>query len=1135
MSDTAQNPTGQEAGAENDATFLRSEISATQDKARQARLLGEAGEIAEGEGDEPTAARDYLAAFNADPTFREPLEALVRLLERRRSLKNLGRVIDALVRGAQTPSEKARALVMRAAYAEDVQGDVEVAKGSALEALAATKESETDVPEQGTVALTLELLAAKLGDAALREEGLTLRTKNAGDPTWKGLLLLDIAQMAAAQGEVERALAIYDEARALGSEATFAAALAQERLAKSDPGLPGTDEQRTRSDAYASALEAQAAIVGEALAETPNPAPGGGLSERAKELGVPRWALHRAFLVDAYLRAAEVRRVRGELGRAASLLDRAIEAVPEPPPVTDDAPTETRVPADTLLRDAVISARMRVAELLGDTAHAATLAEMRLQHESDGPTAAALAMRMAEQAASEGDVGRALEAVARAVKHDTACVPARALQLDILADSGGTGLDAASEAAGLGAGAYAEQLEALSDAYANDEARGRAFLLSAFVWAVRAGDPSAAKAALSQATMFGVPQQAAARVSRALALLAGDATWQDEATRRVIGSGADGAELAQLWFELARLRLSRNDVEGARKAIGELASLPESAWLGRALEAFLPGLPSPDPTAALRALGAQETEPEAARALEILSALRAVQAGDPDGARSVLREIASARREDLLVTTFLADLEIAANDPTAAAIVMEQSAAVVSDPLAAASLWIRAGLLRWHVGDRPAAIDAFASAGERLPSRGGDGEDGVPRRANVAQTLLAWASRGVEPDTTDARRRAIARALEAGGDARVLGLERFVTEVVAGDSAAAAEALESVEARAAGGDLAIAAALGRLLWAEGTADRERFTAAMDRLREAGSAALAASERYRAVRDGDAAEAMLAAREWFEVGGGAGAALEWLLCATKLGDAAGEADARDALGRAVGGAAGEAIHAWSALLRGLHGESPIVTGETAPARLAALELAPAGCDPRRRAAALCTLGEALDDETRADAMGVGAWSLLVMGDVEGALNAFAAVAQGNPDDLCRLGRDAHGGRSARRERGPSARSRGARGALRRRDARRGVLGGGRQPVARARQRRRRRGRVRRGVRARPAELDRVRQALSSRPRSQGRRAPPRDCRDATRQHRRLDRGRQALLGAGARPPREGRRRRRTRRARERHHD
>jgi tetratricopeptide (TPR) repeat protein len=967
MSDEAPNEQAS-AEAETDSAFLRAEIAATQDRSRQSRLLGEAGEIAERNGDEPIAARDYLAAFNADPTFREPLEALVRLLERRRSLKNLGRVIDALVRAAQSPSEKARALVMRAAYAEDVQDDIEVAKGSALEALSAAKEAEVEIPEHASVAMTVELIAARANDDALREEGLVERTNGAGDPQWKALLLLDIAQMAAKRGEIDRALAIYSEARALGSRSTFAAAAAAERLVKADPGLPGSEEANARSDAYADALEAEAALVGEALADP----------ERASALGVPRWALHRAFLVDAYLRAADARRMRGEIGRAANLLDRAIDAVPEPPPVTEEAPTETRMEADRLLRDAVISARMRIAELLGDTAHAATLAEARLAHESDGPTAAALAMRIAEQAAAEGDAGRALEAVNRAVKHDPGCVPARALQLDILADSG--------DSAG-----YSEQLESLCDAFPTDEARGRAFLLSSFVNAARVGDPSAAKAALSQSTLYGVPQQTAARVARTLALVAGDATWQDEATRRVIASGAaEGGELPQLWFELARLRLARNDVEGAKKAINELSNMPESAWLGRALEAFLPGLSAADPTAALRELAKHETDGDAARALEIVSALRAVQAGDTDGARGVLRDVAAAERDDLIVSTFLSELELGAGDPTAAAIVIEQTAAATNDPLASAALWIQAGLLRWRVGDKPAAMDAFSSAAEKIPAS----EDGRP---TVAQTLLGWASRGVEPDTIESRRKAIALAKDAGGDDRVLGIERFVTEIVGGDGGAAAEALATVEEKAHG-DLAVAAALGRLLWADGMADREAFRAAMDRLREAGSAALAASERYRALRDADPSEATLAAREWFDVGGGAPAALEWLLCATKAGDVANEADAREAFSRALGGDAGEAIRAWGGLLRGLHGDSPVVSGTTDASRLAAIELAQPGSDPRRRAAALCTVGKSLGEETHAQAMGVGAWSLLVMGDVEGALNAFAAVAQGNPDDL-----------------------------------------------------------------------------------------------------------------------------------------
>ena len=78
------------------------------------------GEIEERIGDEPGAARDYLAAFNADSTFREPLEGLVRLLERRRSFRNLGRVIDAFVKSSKKPEEAARALLMKAAYAADV-------------------------------------------------------------------------------------------------------------------------------------------------------------------------------------------------------------------------------------------------------------------------------------------------------------------------------------------------------------------------------------------------------------------------------------------------------------------------------------------------------------------------------------------------------------------------------------------------------------------------------------------------------------------------------------------------------------------------------------------------------------------------------------------------------------------------------------------------------------------------------------------------------------------------------------------------------------------------------------------------------------------------------------------------------
>src|SRR5258708_31159406 len=90
---------------------VRAEADAAEDPTRKAVLLHEAAELEErAAGDELGAAREYLAAYNLDASFREPLEALVRILERRRSLKNLGRVLDSLSKAAETPEERARAL-----------------------------------------------------------------------------------------------------------------------------------------------------------------------------------------------------------------------------------------------------------------------------------------------------------------------------------------------------------------------------------------------------------------------------------------------------------------------------------------------------------------------------------------------------------------------------------------------------------------------------------------------------------------------------------------------------------------------------------------------------------------------------------------------------------------------------------------------------------------------------------------------------------------------------------------------------------------------------------------------------------------------------------------------------------------
>src|SRR5262249_40030957 len=143
--------------------------------------------------------------------------------------------------------------------------------------------------------------------------------------------------------------------------------------------------------------------------------------------------------------------------------------------------------ADTL-PDAPMLARARMAalELAGDAEAAAALAKREIERGSAGPGAAALWLRVAEAAALGNDRDGALSALRNALTADPECIPARALEVDLLGD----GQDPA---------ALATALESSAEKFVSDEAKGRAYLLAAYVWAGMAQDVGAAKVALSQA------------------------------------------------------------------------------------------------------------------------------------------------------------------------------------------------------------------------------------------------------------------------------------------------------------------------------------------------------------------------------------------------------------------------------------------------------------------------------------------------------------------------------------------------------------------------------------------------------------------------------------------------------------
>jgi hypothetical protein len=942
---------------------LRAELAASTDKARQARLLCELADIAERTGDEPAAARDYLAAFNAEPTFREPLEGLVRLLEKRRSLKNLGKLVEALARAASAPDEKVRALLMRAWYQADVGGDLADAKALAHEASAV---EGAPASESASAWLALEVLSGRAGDLATREEALAARTEHAHEPTWRALLLIDRARMAAGAGETGRAVALLEEARVLGSRATWTATWLLEQVARVD-GSPTSDEERARAEVHANARDQMAVLIQDAMLD---PA-------RGDALGVPLAERQSARMLDGLLRSAEARRQLGQLDQAAAILDRALAGVASLE--GEDA---------RLAEAAIIESRIRIAERTGDVALAAQLAERRLASETDRGLAAGHAMRLAELAGSHGDGPRALEALSRAIASDPGCLPARALQLDMLADSDPS--------------AFAAQLESFADQLATDEARGRAFLLAAYVWAAMASDVAGAKAALSQATMFGVPHPTASRIGRALASLSGDSAWFEEATKRLAAAGATESEIPGLFVELARLRAARGDYEAAAKALHELGATPKGAWLGRVLEAFLPAGAEVDPEqtvaakggrarVAVEELAAAETDHDQARSLSLIAAMRAHLGADVDGARKQLRELADRDASDVLASTYLADLDRFAGDHASAARVVSDAAAATTDMELAAALRLEAGLERWRAGDRKGALEEIEAA--------------MSGATDAAKMVLGWASRGVDPDTIDGRRRAIERAREAQApsESRALTLEAFATEVGGGDPEDAAAALAAIE-RSPEGDLSVAAALARLAWRPGAADPDALRAAIARVASLGPRALllAAAERVRVAREaGDVEELVRATMRWHEAGGGLPAALEWLAAATALGSAQEEAAARAGVAASLDGEERQAMLASAALVAArLNLDEPmaLVPGDSTAVRLTNLELSPPGCDPRRRVAALTMLDGALGEEAAIDATGLSGWSSLAAGDIETARSAFQYAASARPSDL-----------------------------------------------------------------------------------------------------------------------------------------
>ncbi len=959
------------------AARLRAEATEATEPARKGRLLYEVGEIEERGGDEASAARDYLAAYNSDTEFREPLEGLVRLLERRRSTTNLGKLLEALVRAAESPEERVRALVLHATFCADVQNDLGGARGAAKEA--------TEVPapahESASAWLLLEHTAGKLQDPALREEALAGRVSLSSDTRFRDLLRIDLADLKHTSGDVEGAQTIYEELLADESQQSFRAMTALERIFLKEAESAEPERSNAARQKLADLL-VRRGLIGLGASEDD--------VKTADALGVPRWARAIPDVTLTLVRASDMFVAVGKHDRGAELLDKLLQRLIADAKADPDAPSSRSV-----LARVVMLRRVRLAELASETELAAKLANALLEGEQDPRERAALSMRVAEHAASVGDRAIALIALTEATRSDPKSLPARGMELDLLAEG-----DPAH---------FSEALVKFLES-AGDEAKVRAALLSAYLIATDPSEPGdageqsnsgqqanparmeAARNQLREAERLGLSKETAARLMRTLASLAGDATRYDEATTELASTVKDD-EAALLCFELARARAQRGDKEGEKAALDMLDTLPAGAFIARAVEAFGGGpeasdtsgraASTKDASVAVEKLAELAESDDAKRGLSLIAALRA----DASKNRPRARELLKKAGEGTLVSVLQSELAQESQDMAEAARVLSAAAESAEDPELAAAMDLEAGLVLFRKGDRAGAAAAFARADERA---GGN-----------ASKLSAYAALALSPDAIDTRRHALDAAEVAGVDLSIVSLDRFATEGFGGDPERARDALSALE----GGDkpeFGLAAALGRLLLAQGSRDAD-VGSAIARIGASGAegALFAAIEHLKLARaDGSSAHGE-AASALLDAGGGTPAAVEWLAAAMRGTDVTVELSARDALARTLTDDAAEAMACSVALFRrGALGQVPeeLLPGTSFATRITNLELTPPGSEPVRRAAALSSLEGSLGDAAETSAIALAAWNKLAAGESSEALVTFQNVTTACPEDL-----------------------------------------------------------------------------------------------------------------------------------------
>ena len=924
--------------------WLEAEIEATNSTGTRALLLYEAALVQEQFGTATESARLQLQAVNTDPHLAEPVERLLALFEQRHSLKNIGRVVERLSQLANTVEERERALLERAAFTMIELHDTATAKQILLDAI-------DSVPASAIAWNLLNLVAEESSDSELLQRALESRASLTDNTTWSGLLLVELAELQHDLGQFDAALESLDKVIHAAGPITFHALDALERL-------PFSHHQY---EVLSRALVSKASLLERATHD----------SSVGDAHGVPRWRRSEMHVADAFLRAAIARHMAGNTAEAATLLERSLALLP----------------SDPILQNVALLC----AEERKDFELAISLAK-HIALRTSGDLAGAAWLRVAFSELARGERVAALRATSTGLAAAPRSLALRALELHMLA----TGEDSA---------AFASAIESCAEVFTSDVAKGRYYLSAAEIWARRTQNSTSARAALAQAALFGTEPRVVNRAGRLLAAELSDSAWYDESTRRLAMSTSNVGEQCELWLELVRVRLAKDQPERFAGALAGLAASQLGAWLARAFEAYrLPDsstakgpeartstdslVPEPvfslsDSDQPLWHLASLAPDAAFRRAYSIGSVVRELRHGNRPTAIQQLDNLAEADPSDGLVMAALSDLQLADGARGAATKILSSAASAVSNQHLASVFAIKAVFLAADTDDISQSRLALDCVAARDPA--------------LAAVIEPWIMRRILPNNALARRQILDTRFEGHSSDR-LALERFALELCDKNLATAGLALEELAPNDSA--LGIAVAFAKLLL-DSASNLEAISTLVSLVPSFEPVAAALRSRHAlSTYHLDSQEYLDATQNWVRLDGSIAAALEYLSAARASSRLEFELDAWDVLSQRTEGAIQSQIGlAYSRARLFRDGTvTPLLNSKTVEGRIFNLEASRPGCDPRRRGHSLTQFLPLLSESDKGIGQVIVAFNHLAAGNTDNALEFFKSTVNNDPHNL-----------------------------------------------------------------------------------------------------------------------------------------